>query len=179
MLGYRDYDINHPSISYADDCTLLPAQGLHKSDFINSEAPQSGGVLAHESIMHRTAAACGALNQQLMPLLCLFQTCKTLNCALPGYTCLKTWSAPAPGTSCGDHMWCFHHKCEPIGERPDAMDGNWGEWSGWSSCSRSCGSGIAYQERECNNPIPMNGGRDCKGNKRRHKLCSTQSTVTR
>ena len=28
--------------------------------------------------------------------------------------------------------------------------GTWGDWSAWSPCSRSCGTGVAIQSRECN-----------------------------
>ena len=43
-----------------------------------------------------------------------------------------------------------------------AINGNYSEWSDWSLCSRSCSGGIKTRKRECINPSPQYGGRDCK-----------------
>lgn len=56
-----------------------------------------------------------------------------------------------------------------------ALDGNWGEWSQWSTCTRTCGGGEQQRTRECNNPAPANGGRECEGAFRQSdRLCSYQ-----
>ena len=36
-----------------------------------------------------------------------------------------------------------------------------GGWSRYGACSRACGGGI--RSRDCNNPVPANGGKDCVG----------------
>ncbi|KAM3910689.1 properdin-like [Leptodactylus fuscus] len=41
--------------------------------------------------------------------------------------------------------------------------GGWSEWSAWSECSVTCESGQRKRTRECNNPLPICGGR-CIGN---------------
>lgn len=42
------------------------------------------------------------------------------------------------------------------------MAGNWGEWTQWSTeCSVTCGEGVFFRLRDCDNPEPMNGGADC------------------
>lgn len=46
------------------------------------------------------------------------------------------------------------------------VDGNWGEWSQWSSCPATCVKDVINppeqtRSRECNNPPPKNGGKDC------------------
>nr|CAD7588609.1 unnamed protein product [Timema genevievae] len=71
-------------------------------------------------------------------------------------------------------QWCYAKQCLQLGERPGATDGGWGEWSDWSKCSRTCGSGVAYSERQCDNPSPTHGGRFCIGDRRRHNICATE-----
>jgi len=55
---------------------------------------------------------------------------------------------------------------------PCAVDGGWS--TTWSACSKPCddGSGGGTQTRDCNNPTPANGGKDCDGSASRD--CNTQ-----
>lgn len=41
------------------------------------------------------------------------------------------------------------------------VDGSYNEWSAWTTCSMSCGGGVKFRHRNCTNPAPMHGGRDC------------------
>ena len=43
------------------------------------------------------------------------------------------------------------------------VHGNWGKWGNWSECSKTCGDGEKTRSRVCNDPAPMHGGIDCKG----------------
>lgn len=70
-------------------------------------------------------------------------------------------------------QWCYQMKCLMVGERPGITNGGWGAWSSWSRCSRTCGSGVAYAVRKCNQPSPSNGGSYCVGDRKRHKICAT------
>ncbi|XP_029669787.1 A disintegrin and metalloproteinase with thrombospondin motifs 6-like [Formica exsecta] len=100
-------------------------------------------------------------------------TCETLRCAIPGRGCVSSKKPPAEGTSCGEKRWCYRMKCLMMGERPGVRDGGWGAWSSWSKCSRTCGSGVSYSVRKCNQPSPSRGGSYCIGDRKRHKICAT------
>lgn len=100
--------------------------------------------------------------------------CLTLWCRLKN-KCVTRLEPAAPGTQCGKNKWCFMGQCTLVGERPEAIDGEWGPWSEWSSCTRTCGAGITMGERRCDNPPPANGGRYCIGDRKRYKLCNTQA----
>ena len=52
-----------------------------------------------------------------------------------------------------------------------AIDGGWSKWGFWSLCDAPCGFGWKFRERQCNNPVPQNGGRDCVGDYREKAEC--------
>ncbi|KAK3096440.1 hypothetical protein FSP39_000163 [Pinctada imbricata] len=104
--------------------------------------------------------------------------CHTLWCRVNN-KCSTKLEAAAEGTICDTNKWCFNEKCVLIGERPEAINGNWGEWSSWSSCSRTCGAGVSVTERHCDNPRPSNGGKYCIGERKRYKICNTDSCPER
>ncbi|KAL0156103.1 hypothetical protein M9458_047349, partial [Cirrhinus mrigala] len=54
------------------------------------------------------------------------------------------------------------------------VDGSWGQWAPWSECSAPCGGGVKIRTRECDNPAPQSGGRECTGSGRQQKACNTQ-----
>ena len=51
------------------------------------------------------------------------------------------------------------------------MDGGFSEWTDFSTCTATCGGGIQKRTRECNNPKPENGGKDCVGLKEETRGC--------
>lgn len=59
-----------------------------------------------------------------------------------------------------------------MGTRPAAVHGGWGEWGPMGPCSRTCGGGLKYSERECDRPVPANSGRYCIGERRRLFTCN-------
>ena len=82
----------------------------------------------------------------------------------------------ADGTPCkdSDYYWCLKGECVPRDNRGlKPIQGGWGAWSSYSHCSRTCGGGIQESHRECNNPVPQNGGKYCMGSKRRYLSCNT------
>ncbi|XP_025963433.2 A disintegrin and metalloproteinase with thrombospondin motifs 18 isoform X2 [Dromaius novaehollandiae] len=101
--------------------------------------------------------------------------CKSLWCHKVGHRCETKFMPAAEGTPCGISMWCRRGQCVKYGEHgPKPVNGQWSAWSEWSECSRTCGGGVTYQERHCNNPKPQYGGKFCQGSSRIYQLCNYQ-----
>ncbi|NWS83850.1 ATS2 metalloproteinase, partial [Toxostoma redivivum] len=105
-----------------------------------------------------------------------FDPCKQLWCSHPEnpYFCKTKKGPPLDGTMCAPGKHCFKGHC--IWLTPDILkqDGHWGAWSKFGSCSRTCGTGVKYRTRQCDNPHPANGGRTCVGPSYEFQLCNTQ-----
>ncbi|KAM8967216.1 LOW QUALITY PROTEIN: SCO-spondin-like [Pelodytes ibericus] len=53
-------------------------------------------------------------------------------------------------------------------------DGGFSAWSPWTPCSVSCGGlGNMTRSRECSNPVPAKGGRECDGPRTEVKYCQS------
>jgi len=55
------------------------------------------------------------------------------------------------------------------------IDGNWNAFGPYSTCSKSCGSGLAMSKRYCSAPPPQYNGKACPGSDTRSKLCNTHN----
>lgn len=51
------------------------------------------------------------------------------------------------------------------------VHGGFSEWTEWGPCSVSCGVGSQKRLRQCNNPLPANGGRHCAGSDTESRSC--------
>uniref|UniRef100_A0A3B4Z1V9 Hemicentin-1 n=1 Tax=Stegastes partitus TaxID=144197 RepID=A0A3B4Z1V9_9TELE len=51
------------------------------------------------------------------------------------------------------------------------VHGGYSEWAEWAPCSVSCGVGAQKRLRQCNNPLPANGGRHCAGSDAETRRC--------
>ncbi|XP_054453205.1 A disintegrin and metalloproteinase with thrombospondin motifs 8-like [Anoplopoma fimbria] len=93
--------------------------------------------------------------------------CSTKNGSLP-------W---ADGTPCSLNGTCLNGECMSTLEVMQplvAVDGGWSSWGPWQRCSRTCGGGVEFSYRECTDPVPLNGGRYCEGQRVQYQSCNTQ-----
>ncbi|XP_039266345.2 SCO-spondin-like [Styela clava] len=58
---------------------------------------------------------------------------------------------------------CFTTACK--------INGDWSNWQEWTDCSKTCGGGVRFRVRSCDNPSPGNGGIDCDGENMESLLC--------
>uniref|UniRef100_A0A8C2KL92 ADAM metallopeptidase with thrombospondin type 1 motif, 15a n=1 Tax=Cyprinus carpio TaxID=7962 RepID=A0A8C2KL92_CYPCA len=79
----------------------------------------------------------------------------------------------ADGTSCGEGQLCMRGTCMDKQEMAKTkVDGRWGKWGPFGTCSRTCGGGVQLSKRECDNPVPLNGGKYCQGVRVKYRSCN-------
>ncbi|XP_077579277.1 A disintegrin and metalloproteinase with thrombospondin motifs 15 [Stigmatopora nigra] len=79
----------------------------------------------------------------------------------------------ADGTSCGTGRVCYQGVCTQKNTVIKIkVDGRWGRWGVFGDCSRTCGGGVQLAKRECNNPVPENGGKYCYGLRVKYRSCN-------
>nr|XP_056711754.1 A disintegrin and metalloproteinase with thrombospondin motifs 3 [Euleptes europaea] len=105
-----------------------------------------------------------------------FDPCKQLWCSHPDnpYFCKTKKGPPLDGTECAPSKWCYKGHCMWKNTNQLQQDGNWGAWTKFGSCSRTCGTGVRFRTRQCNNPMPVNGGQDCAGVNFEYQLCNME-----
>eukprot|EP00062_Callorhinchus_milii_P017807 gi/632970660/ref/XP_007901773.1/ PREDICTED: A disintegrin and metalloproteinase with thrombospondin motifs 5 [Callorhinchus milii] len=107
--------------------------------------------------------------------------CSRLWCAVirKGQMVCMTKKLPAvEGTPCAKGRICLHGKCVDKTKRryySVSANGSWGSWGSWGPCSRSCGGGVQFSHRHCNNPAPRNNGKYCVGKRAMYRSCNVKS----
>ncbi|XP_047661660.1 A disintegrin and metalloproteinase with thrombospondin motifs 2 isoform X2 [Tachysurus fulvidraco] len=105
-----------------------------------------------------------------------YDPCKQLWCSHPEnpFFCKTKKGPPIDGTKCATGKNCFKGHCIKLTSDILRQDGHWGQWTKFGSCSRTCGGGVRFRTRQCDNPIPANGGRTCYGNNYEFQLCNNE-----
>ncbi|XP_016096100.1 A disintegrin and metalloproteinase with thrombospondin motifs 1 [Sinocyclocheilus grahami] len=112
----------------------------------------------------------------------LSTTCAALWCTVTsanGLLVCQTKNFPwADGTPCGSNSYCMAGQCLSKSEAAKyqtPVNGGWGTWGPWGDCSRTCGGGVQYSFRDCDNPLPKNGGKYCEGKRIQYRSCNTEA----
>ncbi|XP_029103687.1 A disintegrin and metalloproteinase with thrombospondin motifs 9 isoform X2 [Scleropages formosus] len=109
---------------------------------------------------------------------CPYMTqCRRLWCTSPdgAQKGCRTQHMPwADGTECFQGKHCKHGVCVLKEHDPTPVEGAWGVWSPFGMCSRTCGGGIKIAVRDCNRPVPRNGGKYCVGRRMRFRSCNSE-----
>ncbi|XP_056396024.1 A disintegrin and metalloproteinase with thrombospondin motifs 13 isoform X2 [Hyla sarda] len=140
-----------PGLYYGADeqCKIAFGSSALACTFSNNDLDMCSVLSCHINQQHRTSC-----NRLLVPLL--------------------------DGTECGENKWCHKGRCTSLEElNPvSVVHGVWSSWSAFTSCSRSCGGGVIVRKRQCNNPRPAFGGRNCEGPSLQAEMCNTQACDT-
>lgn len=79
----------------------------------------------------------------------------------------------ADGTTCGEGKVCLRGICSDKHEvTSPKVDGRWGKWGAFGACSRTCGGGVQLAKRDCDSPMPENGGKYCQGVRVKYRSCN-------
>ncbi|KAI1890950.1 hypothetical protein AGOR_G00158860 [Albula goreensis] len=103
--------------------------------------------------------------------------CRRLWCTSPegAQKGCRTQHMPwADGTECAQGKHCKHGLCIIKEHDATPIEGAWGVWSPFGTCSRTCGGGIKMAVRECNRPVPRNGGKYCVGRRMKFRSCNSE-----
>ena len=74
------------------------------------------------------------------------------------YTCVEHWATTVLNTSLD---FCFNRFLIASDVAP--VEGHWGRWGPWTQCSQTCGQGFSQRSRQCDDPLPLYGGKYCSG----------------
>ncbi|KAM4662861.1 A disintegrin and metalloproteinase with thrombospondin motifs 4 [Discoglossus pictus] len=114
----------------------------------------------------------------------LHTPCSSLWCTgrIDGHFMCQTKHFPwADGTRCGVGKTCMNGRCISKVEMKaynTPTNGGWGPWGPYGECSRTCGGGVQFSHRECNKPVPRNGGKYCEGKRTQYRSCNTQECAS-
>uniref|UniRef100_K1RDR5 A disintegrin and metalloproteinase with thrombospondin motifs 2 n=1 Tax=Magallana gigas TaxID=29159 RepID=K1RDR5_MAGGI len=108
---------------------------------------------------------------------CVLYSCANHNSAQINYgQMFKEWTSIF-GMYCEKDKICFKMGCvdASAAKLTNLMkrEGGWSQWGPWTGCTRTCGRGINYRKRKCDNPAPINLD-GCAGEAYEAKICNTQ-----
>ncbi|KAG7328117.1 hypothetical protein KOW79_008061 [Hemibagrus wyckioides] len=97
----------------------------------------------------------------------------SVTCGMGVITRIRLCNSPTPQMG-GKDCQGEGRQTEPCKMSPCPINGGWGPWSLWDSCSVTCGGGLQSRHRLCNDPVPKYGGKECIGDTKGTRICSSQ-----
>ncbi|XP_062514680.1 A disintegrin and metalloproteinase with thrombospondin motifs adt-1-like isoform X2 [Corticium candelabrum] len=85
----------------------------------------------------------------------------------------RSCDRPKPSDGGNDCVGVAREKTRCKRNPPCQVHGGWSAWT-QQPCTRSCGGGFQIVTRQCDNPTPENGGRDCVGSELKYRPCTTK-----
>ncbi|XP_052212308.1 SCO-spondin-like isoform X4 [Dreissena polymorpha] len=107
---------------------------------------------------------------QWLPWAACTVTCET---GVTNRTRLCSNPAPANGGKTCEGIKYETKSCTVTTTCP--IDGEWGSWNAWSDCDKTCGDGVSFRLRKCDNPPPMYNGSLCAGKNIDIELCNSNT----
>ncbi|EDV93015.1 GH18512 [Drosophila grimshawi] len=143
-------------------------------DNLNTKLPGEIYSLDHQcQLIHGNQSTHCSIEADCRRLFCKASTHPNENC--------RSSNLPwADGTLCNNNRyWCQKGVCVPrTGYSLKTVHGGWGPWTAFTPCSLTCGGGVQESKRECNNPVPENGGKYCEGSRKKYRSCKTHPCPT-
>ncbi|KAL3848179.1 hypothetical protein ACJMK2_019053, partial [Sinanodonta woodiana] len=110
---------------------------------------------------------------------CNWRSCIDMNYGSPTFGQMVTYPTTPNGKYCDVGKVCSQGQCKNWSET--ALDvslfivvpGGWSSWQDWTPCSRTCGRGVQFRRRLCDNPKPKNSA-FCPDGEFQAVLCNTQ-----
>ena len=165
-LGYCAIDGNYTDWSEYGPCSQTCGTGFRQRyRHCTNPSPKSGGK------------NCSAFGAAVEEKICSF------NFSCPRAGNFSKWSDFGPcSATCGEGIITRKRSCtnpppDPGGDNctrlgssvdsrvcslvPCPVHGDYSQWSEFIECNKTCGGGMTYRNRSCNNPAPSHGGRGC------------------
>ncbi|XP_051793849.1 A disintegrin and metalloproteinase with thrombospondin motifs 2-like [Acanthochromis polyacanthus] len=154
----------------------LPSYDCLRDDPFNHEWPVQPQLPGFQYSMDQQCVFDFGPGYSLCTAYTTLEPCKQLWCSdyINPFFCKTKKGPPLDGTKCGPGKHCFKGYCMKLTPNMLRQDGGWGAWSSYAACSRTCGGGVRFRTRRCDNPPPANGGRTCFGNSYEFQLCSRE-----
>ncbi|XP_078335130.1 A disintegrin and metalloproteinase with thrombospondin motifs 5-like isoform X3 [Crassostrea virginica] len=108
---------------------------------------------------------------------CVQFSCANHNRAQSNYGQMFKETTSIFGMYCDKSKICFKMGCVEASTAKLShlveREGGWSQWGPWTGCTRTCGRGINYRKRKCDNPAPINF-KGCNGDGYEAESCNIE-----